>query len=96
MFICSSVAIFTVKNKREGNMWNKKQLFLPGFNFKRKKSFLWRQSLFVYVGQLQYELYDAVVIYVVPKPLHRVERLLSYKTCLDTKPVLYQDRFCIF
>ena len=23
-------------------------------------------------------------------------RVLSYKTCLDTKPVLYQDRFCIF
>ena len=23
-------------------------------------------------------------------------RLLSYKTCLETKPVLYQDRFCIF
>ena len=22
--------------------------------------------------------------------------VLSYKTCLDTKPVLYQDRFCIF
>ena len=22
------------------------------------------------------------------------KRLLSYKTCLDTKPVLYQDRFC--
>ena len=21
-------------------------------------------------------------------------RVLSYKTCLDTKPVLYQDRFC--
>ena len=23
-----------------------------------------------------------------------VPRLLSYKTCLDTKPVLYKDRFC--
>ena len=23
-------------------------------------------------------------------------RLLSYQTCLDTKPVLYQVRFCIF
>ena len=23
-------------------------------------------------------------------------RVLDYKTCLDTKPVLYQDRFCIF
>ena len=23
-----------------------------------------------------------------------LSRLLGYKTCLDTKPVLYQDRFC--
>ena len=22
------------------------------------------------------------------------ERLLGYKTCFDTKPVLYQDRLC--
>ena len=26
--------------------------------------------------------------------MHYKCRLLSYKTCLDTKPVLYQDRFC--
>ena len=25
-----------------------------------------------------------------------VTHVLGYKTCLDTKPVLYQDRFCIF
>ena len=29
-------------------------------------------------------------------PPGRRWRLLGYKTCLDTKPVLYQVRFCIF
>ena len=36
--------------------------------------------------------YDSEI--TIPKSnRHDGTRLLSYKTCLDTKPVLYQDRF---
>ena len=41
---------------------------------------------------------EALVIMATPIPRREESgpRLLSYKTCLDTKPVLYQDRFWIF
>ena len=40
---------------------------------------------------------ENIVIHLLSMEFQNLKvRLLSYNTCLDTKPVLYQDRFCIF